>query len=538
MGIGNFIQNKIKQALNIEPAFEVKSSVTTDFSARSYGPNYAIVSRTFDGEKTLGELGTVIKSIPDYQKLRLRMYDAYLKTDTVKILVDKHVDWTVGSGMKLQSEPNENVLEMEGISLDYPKFQKSIESRFNLYANTKYFDYSEQKTLHQIANDVYKSVFLGGDGLVVCRYGEYGINVQFIPGEHIKTPLFTDPLMEQVIKSKNYVKHGIEFDSKGKQVAFYVEKFTVDNPFGEFERIPVYGKNSRRKLAWMVYGQKISSDHVRGIPEMSQTLEKLNKLDRYTEAAVTKAEQAANVVYSIEHEAYSTGEDPIAERLAQKIKTVNPDLPDSYELANGLAQKMTETTSGTTYNMPNGASLKAFSTDIETNYEAFELANFNRIAAAANVPPEVALQSYNSNYSASRAAINGWGFVVNIDRNDFALDFYIPIFKLWLEYEILQGKINAPGYISALNRNDFMIVEAYSKCRFIGKNMPHIDPLKEAKAIELMLDKNLISYEQATEMLNVGEWNENYANRVEEDKLIKENTPIVEPINSVNNEVV
>lgn len=538
MGIGDFIQNKIKQALNIEPAFEVKSSVTTDYNARTYGPNYAIVSRTFDGEKTLGELGTVVKSIPDYQRLRLRMYDAYLKTDTVKILVDKHVDWTIGSGMKLQSEPNENVLEMEGIALDYPKFQKSIESRFNLYANTKYFDYSEQKTLHQIANEVYKSVFLGGDGLVVCRYGEYGINVQFIPGEHIKTPLFTDPLMEQVTKSKNYVKHGIEFDSKGKQVAFYVEKFTVDNPFGEFERIPVYGKNSKRKLAWMVYGQKISSDHVRGIPEMSQTLEKLNKLDRYTEAAVTKAEQAANVVYSIEHEAYSTGEDPIAERLAQKIKTVNPDLPDSYELANGLAQKMTETTSGTTYNMPNGASLKSFSTDIETNYEAFELANFNRIAAAANVPPEVALQSYNSNYSASRAAINGWGFVVNIDRNDFALDFYIPIFKLWLEYEILQGKINAPGYISALNRNDFMIVEAYSKCRFIGKNMPHIDPLKEAKAIELMLDKNLISYEQATEMLNVGEWNENYANRVEEDKLIQENTSIVEPINNNTNEVI
>ena len=151
------------------------------------------------------------------------------------------------------------------------------------------------------------------------------------------------------------------------------------------------------------------------------------------------------------------------------------------------------------------------------------MANFNRIAAAANVPPEVALQSYNSNYSASRAAINGWGFVVNIDRNDFALDFYIPIFKLWLEYEILQGKINAPGYILALNKNDFMIVEAYSKCRFIGKNMPHIDPLKEAKAIELMLDKNLISYEQATEMLNVGEWNENYTNRVEENKLIQEN---------------
>lgn len=518
--------------------FDVKgNSSLGDIGVKTYGPSYPIVTKTFDGEKTLGELGIVINSIPDYRRLRLRMYDAYLKTDTAKILVDKHVDWTIGSGLKLQSEPNETILEMDGIVLDYPKFQKTVEARFNLYANTKYFDYSEQKTLHQIANDVYKSVFLGGDGLVVCRFGKYGLNIQFIQAEHIKDPPVTDSLFEDAKEKGNYIKHGVEFDSKGKQVAFYVERYSVDEPFGKFERIPVYGETSGRKLAWMVYGQKISPDHVRGIPEMAQTLEKLTKLDRYTEASVSKAEQAANIVYAIEHEAYSTGEDPVADKMAQKLKLASNKV-DSYELANGLAQRMTETTSGTTYNMVPGSTLKDFKTDIETNYEQFERANFTKISAAANVPAEVALQSYNSNYSASRAAINGWGFVVSIDRNDFALDFYIPIFKLWLEYEILKGKVNAPGYISALQNDDFMIVEAYSKCRFIGKNMPHIDPLKEAKAIELMLDKNLISYEQATEMLNVGEWNENYANRVEEDKVISENTPIVEPLNTSSNEVV
>ena len=87
-------------------------------AGRTYGPSYPIVSRSFDGEKTLGELGVVVDSVIDYKRLRLRMYDSYLKTDTSKILVDKHVDWTIGSGLKLQSEPNETVLEMEGIILD------------------------------------------------------------------------------------------------------------------------------------------------------------------------------------------------------------------------------------------------------------------------------------------------------------------------------------------------------------------------------------------------------------------------------------
>ena len=71
-----------------------------------------------------------------------------------------------------------------------------------------------------------------------------------------------------------------------------------------------------------------------------------------------------------------------------------------------------------------------------------------------------------------------------------------------------------------------MIVEAYTSCRFIGKNMPHIDPLKEIKAIREMLGSEqdgttpLISHEQATEMLNQGDWNANYRKYLEEDKKI------------------
>jgi capsid protein len=65
-----------------------------------------------------------------------------------------------------------------------------------------------------------------------------------------------------------------------------------------------------------------------------------------------------------------------------------------------------------------------------------------------------------------------------------------------------------------------MVIEAYSKCRFIGKNMPHIDPLKEAKSVELMLNLGLVSREQATEMLNLGDWYENYLKLQEENNNV------------------
>lgn len=493
-----------------------------------YGTTYPIITAKFDGEKTLGELGAVFNSIPDYERLRLRTYDAFLKTDTVKILTEKHVDWTIGSGLKLQSEPSKEFLELNKISVDVIEFQKSVETRFNLYSNSKYCDYSEERTLHQLANDVFKAKFLGGDALVICRVDSTGVNAQFVSGSHVKTPMTNDPLLKEVQDRGNNVRHGIEFDVKGKQVAYFVQVFESGNLIAKFIRVPAYGKSSKRKVAWMVYGQKISPDHVRGVPEMAQTLEKINKLDRYTEASVGKAEQAAKITYAIEHEVFSTGEDvlqQIADRKNNILKT-----EDGHTLGNGLAQTIVETTSNQTFNMPVGAKLKAFNSEIESNYSDFESANFNKIAAAANVPPEVALQMYNSNYSASRAAINGWGYVVSIDRNDFALDFYIPFFKLWLEVEILSNRIEAPGYIKALDSNDFMILEAYSKCRFIGKNMPHIDPLKEVKAIREMLgntDENktpLISREQATEMLNVGDFHENFSKFTEENKTQGINT--------------
>ena len=74
-----------------------------------------------------------------------------------------------------------------------------------------------------------------------------------------------------------------------------------------------------------------------------------------------------------------------------------------------------------------------------------------------------------------------------------------------------------------------MIIEAYSKCRFIGKNMPHIDPLKEVKAAELMIKLGLVSREQATEDLNKGDWSSNNQKIKEEDKQIFK--PIIPEVN-------
>jgi capsid protein len=518
MSIFNWNKKETKEDF-IEKPIEPESNSDSRFE--NYGMNYPIITKKFDGEKTPGELGVIIDSVPDYQRLRLRAYDAEIKTDLVKIITSKFFKWVIGSGLKLQAEPNKTFLALEGVEENWQELQKNIEARFSVYSKSNYADFSRMNNLHYKAMETYKTAFLGGDCLVVCRVEDLNLNVQVIDGQHVKQPDIND--VEKAKERGNHVKHGIEFNERGEHIAYYVYTISKDFGLGDFERIAVYGEKSKRKLAWMVYGEKNRVDHVRGIPAITQILEKLNKLDRYTEASVSKAEQGANVVYSIEHDVFSSGENPIDKKLDQKLK-FSGAVQDGYALADGLANRIVETTSNQVFNMPNGAKLKTFTGTTDNNYEAFSKSVFNSLCASVDIPPEVALQMYNSNYSASRAAINSWGYIIGIHRENASNDFYKPVYKLWLEVEILKNKINLPSYISALNKKDNMLIEAYSQCRFIGKNMPHIDPLKEIKAIREMLGTEgatpLISHEQAAEMANVGDFSENYSKYLEEDKTI------------------
>lgn len=509
----------------------------------SYGMSYPIINKKWDGEKTLGELGIVVRNVPDYERLRLRSYNAYATIDTVKIIASKFFHWKIGSGLKLQIEPNRQVLESEGIVNDdafYTKFQKLVEARFMLYANSKNSDYLKEKSLHELALDFDKANFLGGDSLAILRVGDNGVNIQFVSGDHVRNPDIGSAYFGIAEKNGNYIEDGIEIDSRGMHVAYYVNvKPNSQDLITKYERIPAIGGKSKKRVAWLIYGNKISPDHLRGVPEMAQSLEKINKLDRYTEAAVTKAEQAAKIVYSIEHKEFSNGESPLQNIVAKKRGEVITDgVGGDYTLADGLANKITETTSGTTFNMPNGASLESFTTEIETNFSEFNSTIFKQISAGSDVPPEVAMQEYNSNYSASRAAINSFGHIISIKRNKFANDFYIPFFKFWLEYEILSNKIQAPGYIE--NIDNFMVTESYSQCRFTGKNVPHIDPLKEIKAVREMLGVDgaipLISREQASEILGTGQWDENFMKSLEEENLIPKEMILVENNTNTKNE--
>ena len=462
--------------------------------------------KIYDGETNAGTLGNPINLIPNEEIIRYRANEAMLTSDVIKSISSKYFKFVVGQGLILKSEPNIDVLKSEGINEDLKNFVDLSETRFKIWSKSKLSDYSEQKSLHKLALDAFTTAFVGGDCLVVCRIDKQNnLKIQIIDGSHIGTSINTKPLNET-----NTIVKGVERDSKGKHVAYHLRNG---------ESIECYGKKTGRKLAWLVYGSKARIDHVRGMSEISSILEKDGVLKRYTEATVTSAEERAKIAYAITHGIHSNGENPLAAKIAAIQGNAGGDKVDLEVVRKNIEL----TTQKTVINMPQDSDLKSLESDQEVNYPEFFNAIFEQECAAMDIPPEVAKQMYNSNYSASRAAINNWGYIVDIKREDLSEDFYKPIYNLWLELEILKGKIQSNGFKKALIEKNYMALEAFTTARFQGLKMPHIDPLKEVKAVREMIAENLISKEQATEILNIGDWWENREKINNEQEYINKN---------------
>src|SRR5690606_32475242 len=95
-----FGKKEIKQAPPLNPIFDPFSSTFMPDSAGGWSP---FPSVAFDGEKNAGEMGNVINLFPDYDSLRYRAYEAYLREDVVKSIVSKFFRFVIGNGLILKA---------------------------------------------------------------------------------------------------------------------------------------------------------------------------------------------------------------------------------------------------------------------------------------------------------------------------------------------------------------------------------------------------------------------------------------------------
>jgi capsid protein len=513
--------SKVKDFFSKEE--ELPKTIQAHYNSGKYTP---IFSFSYDGEKNLGEIGPIIDYTLDHEALRLRSWQSFLESEISQTVLGKFTTWVIGSGLKLQAEPVNTVLNSEKITPPGEEFNELVEARFSVYAKSTCIDYSGMQNLHLKAEETFLNAIIGGDVLVILRYVNKQLKIQLVDGCHVQTPMTTSDYFNDARKIGNTIKHGIELSPSGEHVAFFVRKA---GSF-QYEKIQAKGKASGLTMAFLVYGSKYRLDNHRGMPLIARVLETLKKLERYKEATVGSAEERQKIAYAIVHKEFSSGEGLYGNMAAKAFDVGNAanQLPidvNGTQLANNVAAS----TNKQTFNMPVGADMKILESKNELFFKDFYTVNIGLVCAALGIPPEVALSKYDSNFSASRAALKDWEHTINVNRSKFSFQFYQKIYNAWLEIEILKNKVQAPGFLIAKTQGNDYVINAYRNARFIGANVPHIDPLKEVEAERLKLGVTgasipLTTVEKATEALNGGESDSNlkqYAKELDQSKKLK-----------------
>ena len=456
----------------------------------------------FDGSKFRGALARPSAFDLDVCALRERARRAHWDSPQASCLLGRLADNVIGTGMTLECSPVWDLVGAMGKSEDERRAMcREIEWRFYLYMKSRELDATGKLSGLELQGFEFINRMRDGETIVVMRYNDDArrmspLSVQFVMPEQV-AEVYDASLVAAAKARGNKIVDGFELDSVGREVAIYVR----DEETQATTRIPFYGAR-RRFVLHPIVADMIGA--VRGSPLLGNVLHELTKI-----ADGTVAELEAMVLNAV---------------IAVWIEP-SPDAPSSKALA-GIARRTPETVTQEAQQADSGPSVtkidnsgiivqslkageKVNSFDTKrpnTNFATFTREITKTLAASKGVPIEVLEQSFNANYSASRAALLLFWNAVERWREVEASQFLGPIYEAWFAEEVRLGRIRAPNF------NDSPIIRAaWLNCLWIGKRLPSLDPLKEASADEARIQQGATTRERNALDFNGSDYWDNVA---------------------------
>ena len=295
------------------------------------------------------------------------------------------------------------------------------------------------------------STAVDGEIIAIKRYGrdlnEFGFAIQFID------PVLLNPTHFESLGNGNFVRHGIEFNSNGKAVAYYFRKFDERQVgyvqtygAGSCERIPA--ENVIHIFLPEILNQK------RGLPWGRTSLSRLRMLSAFEDAAITNARVgAAKMGFFKDLDANNDDEEdniPMDAEAGVFENIGNREFVDwSPQFPDQSIDPFTKTI------------LRSISSGLGVSYNnlASDLTsvNFSSIRQGALDEREV------------------WKGI-----QEWQIEWWcIPVFEAWLERALLSGSITVMGKPLKFERLD-----KYKGVTFQGRRWAWIDPSSEMAANE------------------------------------------------------
>lgn len=475
-----------------------KTSMTQEqeqcFDPKGFGAVFPL-DCFFNGEKDLFAMDAAISRYNvDYYRMADRAYNLYITNEFVKAAVDRLVQFIVGLGLELYPIPKTGFLQRK-LKVELPEsFTEDVKDLWELYRTEKCVSADGEDNIDGLAKTVTFNAVLGGDVLVIRRVVDKCNQYQLVDGRNVKSS-------KRVTASGNKVKLGVEVDKTGRHVAYYV----IDQDKVE-QRIEAYDKYGNR-FAWLSYCNKIRIGGTRGFSIIGAIIQILDKICEYMESETTAAATNAKFVATIDQDDNSTGLNPLNGTLgryntrATGVPTVTQSKVDD-SVVSRIVSRLTRLTNGIIMHMPRGQKLNAYNNSRpNVNFSAFLDTTMKYAFASMGLPAEVVLMVFQNNFSASRASLKMFEFILKFMRKYLTIDgFYKYAYEHFFDLEVLKGNIDAPGYLKYRNAPGYAD-NAYMLCKFEGTPIPHIDPVKEVNAVVTKLKNGLTDFEGALQEL-------------------------------------
>lgn len=445
--------------------------------------------------------------------------------------VNTTITKTVGSGLYVKPSID---YEFLGITKEAAEeWEHTVEREFLLWSESKHCDASSVHNFYEMQDLIFRGMISNGDGFALIKHRDptpfmpYSLRLQVIESDRVCTPYggneewqtYNFNLVEgRNSKNGNRVVSGIEVDTDGKKIAYYIcnkypnEYIRIYDKVRKWTRVEAYGKKTGNPNVLHLYNATRAGAY-RGVPLLAIAIEPLKQLTRYSEA-----ELMASVIASM-FTVFVTTNDSSASNPLSGMN--NPFAAQNSTEASRPRSNVDEITmgNGAITMLEDGERIEiANPSRPNSNYDSFVLSVYKQIGAALEIPYEVLLKSYTSSYSASRAALLEAAEAFKKRRTYIENDFCQPTYEMFLAEAVARGRIQAKGFFS-----DPVIRKAWCGAKWNSTaTVPVLDPTKEVQAAKMRVEEGFSTREAETVALNGSDFRTNVA------QLIQENSKLIE----------
>jgi lambda family phage portal protein len=421
--------------------------------------------------------------------------------------IQTNIDRVVGTGLQPIPEPDRDVLGWTEEQV--ATFKAQVTREFSLWADSKECTLDGGQNFYERQQMVLGARLDSGDCFTLLPDGTptttmpYKLRLQILEADRCANPSGTTD-------TENVVA-GVRFTTFGAPEAYHIlDKHPGGLATGTSSFtgrwITAVGTSGRRRI--LHHYRPTRPEQTRGTPYLAPVIQAIKDLGRYTEAEITAAVLSAFYTVFIEQEGSSKPAAVFGADGPTDAAANGPTAPQG-----GVELAMAP---GAIIGLEKGE--KATFADPKrpnTAYEPFVTGILKLIGMGLGLPVELLIKSFNSSYSASKAALlDAWQHF-KTERQWLVLSFCQPVYETWLAEAVAAGRIAAPGFFS-----DPLVRWAYTRATWHGDSQGSINPKDEVEAYTAAIDASLMSRERAEWELFGSDWHRTFpAKRRERDML-------------------